>query len=144
MRYFDTSILAPLFVPEPSSDAVERLIRNLPLQELATSHLTRAEFTSSLSRRVRMRELTPDAAASADAQFEEIMRSSFTILSPGPADFDLCKRYLSRHETGLRTADALHLAIAANNGATAIYSLDAGLRKAGRMLSLPITSGLPT
>jgi predicted nucleic acid-binding protein len=42
----------------------------------------------------------------------------------------------------LRAPDALHLAIAANRNATAIYTLDAGLRKAGRLMGLPVRSGI--
>lgn len=138
MRYFDTSILAPLVFPEPTSTAVERLVRDLPAEELATSHLARIEFSSSMARRVRMREIAPSDAVRADTQFDATITSTFALLTPTAADFDLCKRYLQRYDTGLRTADALHLAIATNNGATTIYSLDEGLRKAGRLLSLPV------
>lgn len=143
MRYFDTSILAPLIFPEPTSAAVERLIRDLPAEELATSHLARIEFSSSMARRVRMREVAPKDAVRTDRQFDTTIASSFIVLMPTAADFDLCRRYLQRYDTGLRTADALHLAIATNNGATTIYSLDEGLRKAGRILSLPVVGLRP-
>lgn len=138
MRYFDTSILAPLVFPESTSAAIERLIRSLPAEELATSHLARIEFSSSMARRVRMREIAPSDAVRADKQFEAVIGSSFAVLTPTAAEFDLSKRYLQRYETGLRTADALHLAIAATNGASTIYSLDEGMRKAGRLLGLPV------
>ncbi|MBC7637090.1 MAG: hypothetical protein H7251_15980 [Acetobacteraceae bacterium] len=50
---------------------------------------------------------------------------------------------MARPETGLRGGDALHLAIAANRRASAIYSLDKGLVKAGKMLGLPVSRGIP-
>ncbi len=138
MQYFDTSILAPLVFPEPTSAAVERLLRGLPAEELTTSHLARIEFSSIIARRVRMGEIAPSDAARADAQFDATITSAFAVLTPTAADFDLSKRYLQRYDSGLRTADALHLAIATRNKATTIYSLDEGMRKAGRLLGLPV------
>jgi predicted nucleic acid-binding protein len=45
---------------------------------------------------------------------------------------------LANHATGLGAGDALHLAIAANRSASAVYSLDKMLVKAGRILGLPV------
>jgi hypothetical protein len=42
----------------------------------------------------------------------------------------------------LRAGDALHLAIAGNRQAAAIYSLDKGLLMAGRLLDLPVSMGI--
>lgn len=39
-------------------------------------------------------------------------------------DFSLAKHYLGKFDTGLRAADAFHLAIASNRRAATIYSLD--------------------
>ncbi|MBV9287993.1 MAG: hypothetical protein JO288_09235 [Hyphomicrobiales bacterium] len=47
-------------------------------------------------------------------------------------------------ETGLRAGDALHLAVAGNRGAEAIYSLDRAMIKAGKMFGLSICSGIGT
>jgi uncharacterized protein len=47
-----------------------------------------------------------------------------------------------RFETGLRAGDALHLAIADNHRAAAIYSLDKALLKAGKILDLPVRMGI--
>jgi predicted nucleic acid-binding protein len=63
----------------------------------------------------------------------------------GGTDFiglTLAKKYLARHQGGLRAGDALHLAIARNRGSERIYSLDNTLLKAGRSLGLPMTRGL--
>jgi hypothetical protein len=45
-------------------------------------------------------------------------------------------RFLSQFDTGLRAGDALHLAVANNHRATAIYSLDKTVLKAGKILGL--------
>lgn len=88
-----------------------------------------------------MRSLDAQAAAEADANFETMLKHSFEIVVPTPADFAIAKDYLLRFETGLRAGDALHLAIAANRRAGAIYTLDRPLAKAGKILGLPMSTG---
>src|SRR5580658_6653641 len=111
MRYFDTNFLVPLILPERTSPSVERFMAETPADELAVSHWTRVEFSSLLAREVRMGGLQRVAAETADAKFEAIVASSFIVLLPTAADFDLAKTYLAKPETGLRGGDALHLAI---------------------------------
>ncbi len=142
MLYFDTSFLAPLILPEPTSGRVERLVRRLPAGEFAISQWTRVEFSSLLAREVRMGGLAAEAAHAADAEFEAVVAESFDVLVPDAADFSLAKHYLARYETGLRAGDALHLAIAANRRAGMIYSLGKAMVRAGKRLGLPIGAGL--
>jgi predicted nucleic acid-binding protein len=142
MVYFDTSFLAPLVLPEATSEKIARLIRRLPVDELAVSHWTRVEFSSLLAREVRMGGLDPRSAVRADVRFECMVEASFAILLPNASDFTLAKEFLAKHETRLRAGDALHLAIAKNHGAKAVYSLDKTMIKAGRSLGLPLTAGI--
>jgi uncharacterized protein len=142
MLYFDTSFLVPFFLNEQSSGRVERFIRQQPKGEPTISLWTRIEFSSALARQVRLGNLAPESALAIDFEFDSIMAESFVTVSPIAGDFELSKQFLRRYETGLRAGDALHLAIASNHGARAIYSLDRGLLKAGRLLGLPIESGL--
>jgi len=139
--YFDTSFLVPLFLPEPTSGRIERFLRRRRTEDLAISHWTRAEFLSVLARQVRM-GLDQKTARDADAQFTTVAAKSFVNLLPSADDFDLSMQYLRRYKTGLRAGDALHLAIGFNNRAKAIYSLDASLLKAGRLLGLPVRRGI--
>ncbi len=142
MRYFDTSFLAPLILPEAASESVAAFLETLPKDELAVSHWTRVEFSSLLARQMRMGQLSEDSARAADSRFEAMIDGSFSVLLPGKADFDVAKAYLGRFETGLRAGDALHLAIAANRGAEALYSLDRKLIEAGRQLGVPAAAGI--
>ena len=71
-----------------------------------------------------------------------MVADTFVVISPSPHDFARAKQFLQRFETGLRAGDALHLAIAGNRGADAIYSLDKGLLKAGTILGLPVGTGV--
>lgn len=142
MIYFDTSFLVPLVLPEATSARVARFVRALPASELTVSHWTRVEFSSLLGREVRMGGLSARAATRADTTFEQMIVASFEVLLPDTVDFSRAKDYLARHETGLRGGDALHLAVAANRGARAIYCLDKTMTKAGSALGLPISAGI--
>jgi predicted nucleic acid-binding protein len=140
--YFDTSFLAPLIVPEPTSDEITAFVGRLPAEEFTVSHWTRLEFSSLVAREVRMGVLDAQAATRADVRFEAMLDESFTVLLPNADDFRLAKRYLGRFETGLRAGDALHLAVAKNHHASMIYSLDKTLLEAGRILNLGISAGI--
>jgi predicted nucleic acid-binding protein len=142
MDYFDTSFLVPFFVAEPASDRVEQLLKRQTAGESATSRWTRVEFSAAIARQVRIGRLGTERARQVEAAFDELTTESFAILSPAAADFEVAQRFLRRYETGLRAGDALHLAIANNHAAMAIYSLDEGMLKAGRLLGLPVKSGI--
>jgi predicted nucleic acid-binding protein len=140
--YFDTSFLAPLILPEATSDKIAAFIRRLSAEEFTVSHWSRVEFSSLIAREARMGGLDVQAAAQADARFEAMVDESFSVLLPNADDFGLAKRYLGRFETGLRAGDALHLAVANNHRAAVIYSLDNAFLKAGKMLDLPVRMGI--
>ena len=142
MLYFDTSFLAPLILPEATSGKIAAFVRELPAAQFTVSHWTRVEFSSLLAREVRMGELDADTAARADAKFEAVVEESFSVVLPNADDFGLAKEYLGRFETGLRAGDALHLAIARNNRAQVIYSLDKTLLRAGKLLGLRVSMGI--
>ena len=142
MRYFDTSFLGPLILPEATSEPIAGFFENLPPDDLAVSHWTRVEFASLLAREVRMGNLDAAAAHEAGSRFETMVEESFVVLLPDRDDFDRARDWLDHFETGLRAGDALHLAIARNHGADAIYSLDKLMIAAGKKLGLPASAGI--
>ncbi len=142
MLYCDTSILVPLFLHEATSGRVERFFSRQPEGELSISHWSCIEFSSLLARDVRMGLFSSKMALEIDTEFEAMVAASFFTILPTINDFSLARQFLQRHETKLRGGDALHLAIASNHGARAIYSLDQGVLKAGRLLGLPVDSGI--
>ena len=143
MFYFDTSFLAPLILPEATSDSITKFVGGLAAEKLTVSHWVRVEFSSLLAREVRMGGLEAQFAVAADAQFEGILKESFLVLLPNADDFTLAKQFLGNHKFGLRAGDALHLAIARNHRAEAVYCLDKRMIKAGKNLGLPVTTGIP-
>ena len=140
MRYFDTSFLLPVFISEEFTSSVERILGQQIPGETLVSEWTRVEFSSALARQVRMRTLDQAAASEIERDFEALVSDTFVTAAPTATDFDLARRFVRRYETGLRSGDALHLAIASNHGATAIYSLDRGLLRAAQLLGLPVGS----
>ena len=141
MRYFDTSFLVPLILPEATSEPIAGFFDGLPVDDLATGHWTRVEFASLLAREVRMGGLDASTAREASSRFEAIIDESFIVLLPNRDDFDRAREWLGHFETGLRAGDALHLAVAWNRGSEAIYSLDKRMIAAGRVLGLRTSAG---
>ena len=141
MRYFDTSFLMPIFVGEASSARIERILSQQPVGQAAVSEWTRVEFSSAIARQVRVGGVDDKEAKAIETAFETYIENSFGVITPAAADYDLAKSFIRRYETGLRAGDALHLAIASNHRAEAIYSLDRGMLRAGRALGLPMEGG---
>jgi predicted nucleic acid-binding protein len=140
--YFDTSFLVPLFHYETTSEEIEAFFETLPVGSWGTSQWTRLEFSSLTARKVGMGVVAVIDAKHAESQFELTIRDSFRLYSPAMADFDLAKRYIGEFGSGLRAGDAFHLAVAKNNRATAIYTLDKTMVKAGGELGLPVSLGI--
>ncbi len=86
--------------------------------------------------------MRPISADRAVARLDELADSSLNVVTPQAADYRLARDYLRQYQTALRGGDALHLAIAANHQAEAIYTLDQGMLKAGRVLRLPVATGI--
>ncbi len=141
MRYFDTSFLVPLILPEVTSDSVYSCFRNFSTDELAVSDWTRVEIASLLARDVRMGRLDADSSLKAASRFESMILESFTILLPDRKDYNPAREWLCNFEAGLKSDDALHLAIAANRKATAIFSLDKRMVASGKLPGLPTSAG---
>jgi predicted nucleic acid-binding protein len=136
MLYFDTSFLAPMLLQEASSARVEALFATLSGETLAVSHWTRIEFVSLIAREVRMGGLADSDAQSVIGQFEVLVDESFHVLIPSVADYELARKYVQKFATKLRSGDALHLAIATNNKARMVYTLDKALLQAAKLLKI--------
>ena len=141
MRYFDTSFLVPLVIPEATSESVIACFQGFSTDDFAVSDWTRVELASMLAREVRMGDLNPAAATQAARMFESMIAESFTVLLPDRKDFNTARDWLCRFETGLKAGDALHLAVAANHDAHEIVSLDKRMIASGKILGLPTSAG---
>ncbi len=130
MFYLDTSILIPYLITEPETPAVELLLSSLQ-GRIAVSGWTQVEFTSALAKKVRARECPLAGFHKTLSQLEQLNTSFFVRLPVGNSDFDAAKKLLLHPALGLRSGDALHLAIAQSQQAT-LLTLDKLLLKAAR------------
>lgn len=137
MIYLDTSFLTPLFREEATSGKVADFISRQETGTLAVSKWTAVEFASLISRDVRMGSLTIAQGEQLIAEFESIVATSLEIVIPSSNDFDLAQEYVANFSTKLRGPDALHLALAHNNGMEFIATLDDGMLFAAKKLKIP-------
>ena len=142
MLYLDTSFIAPLVLNESASPLVEAFLAKQPAGSLAVSQWTRVEFCSLVAREVRMKHLSAQTAEAIILEFSALVAESCQVWLPDTADFDLARTLLARFDSGLRAGDALHLAIAKNQGAAKLMTLDDGLLKAARLLGIPAARGI--
>lgn len=142
MPYLDTSFIAPLFIAEDTSKAVEAYLLKLPAESLTTGAWTKVEFASLVSRGQRMDELTAAQADQVRTEFARVMTESVTLLTPTAADYELAAELLANFKSGLRAGDALHLATAHNQGGLEVLSLDKTLVKAANSLGIKASVGI--
>ncbi len=144
MLCFDTSFLAPLILEEPTRTKIEAFFVKLPVGELYVSHWTRVEFASLIAREVRMGGLAESDALQAIARFDELVTDFCQVVAPGVADHELAKEHIQHFATKLRAGEALDLAIASNNGAKMLYTLDEGLLHAAKRMKVHASRGIKT
>ena len=142
MHYLDTCFITPMLLNEATSEAVERYVVRAAAGSLCISQWTRVEFASVVAREVRMKKMKASLGTVVLAEFDKLVQESLLVLVPMADDYNLAHDYLGRFSTGLRGGDALHLAIAANHGASKILTLDEGLLSAGKQLKLPVSRGI--
>lgn len=137
MIYLDTSFLTPLFREEAASAKVADFLSRQAVGALAVSKWAAVEFASLTSRDVRMGALTADQGRRLIAEFDSLVSASLVVLIPSGNDFDLAQEYVANFATQLRGPDALHLAVAHNNGVEFIATMDDGMLSAAKKLKIP-------
>lgn len=142
MIYLDTSFLTPLFREEPVSKRIENFLAAQSPGALAVSQWTRVEFTSVIARDVRMKTIDKTTARKLIEEFDALAEDSLHMLIPAASDFGLARDFVAEFATRLRGPDALHLAIAHNNDAEEILTLDEDLLFAAKVLKIKVRRGI--
>ena len=81
------------------------------------------EFASALSIKIRAHQLTIADRAKATSLFTRLKAESLTLVPITRDHFVTAARFVEQFAVGLRAGDALHVAVAAEHGAT-IFTLD--------------------
>jgi predicted nucleic acid-binding protein len=107
MKFWDSSAVIPLLVPEMQSGSIQKLFESDPV--IVAWWATDIECTSAIARRQRQGELRERAATEAYNRLDAL-RLGWHEVEPSEEIRESAKRLLRVHD--LRTADALQLAAA--------------------------------
>mgnify|MGYP006295575861 CR=1 FL=1 len=135
-RYLDTSLLITALAEEPQTARIQTWLGAQGAGTLLISDWVVTEFASALSIKVRRGELGLDGRARVAGLFTQLRSESLTERAVSHQNFHDAASYASRPDLGLRAGDALHIAIAAQAGAT-ICTLDRRLAEAAQLLAVP-------
>lgn len=138
MVYLDTSVVVPLFVAEPASNAVDAWF-DAQEAPLMSSDWIATEFASALSIKVRRGALGAKLAQAAWKDFEDFCRSGLRLVPVGRSAFLLAADLARDAQSGLRAGDALHLAVALETGAVDFATADAQLAAGAETKGLNVT-----
>ena len=143
MKFWDSSAVVPLLVPEVMSRSVQGLYEDDPV--MAAWWATEIECTSAIARRQRLGQLPENVAAEGFIRLNAL-RAGWHEVEPGEELRESAKRLLRVHD--LRTADALQLAAAvfvaeARPPTLEFVSLDDRLLAAARREGFPTTKPAP-
>lgn len=117
MHYLDTSVLISALTTESSATDVRRWLASH--EDFFISPWVQTEFASTLSRKSRAGELDDQGRAVARSGFAQLTRDSLATVPVESRHFTLAGE-LCDADAGLRSSDALHLAVARENGLTLV------------------------
>ena len=137
MIYLDTSAAIPLFIPEPTSDAVDAWFESCD-ETLISSDWILTEFASALSIKVRCGEIEQKQAQAVWKNFESFCQSGLRLVPVSRQAFGLAAQLVRNVPSGLRSGDSLHLAMAIEAGAASIVTADANLAKNAKLKGLAV------
>lgn len=134
MRYVDTSVLLAYLTREANSDCAEAFMRS-PGPTLCVSAWVETELLSALGLTIRTGQLARELAAEVYRTYRQDVAPHLRQCAVEDADHRNAARLLEGWTTSLRAGDALHLAIAAGQGAV-VCTLDRGMADAARGLGV--------
>jgi hypothetical protein len=135
MAYLDTSVLVAALTNEARTLEMQEWLAEQSPGELTISDWVATEFSGALSLKVRTGQLGLSHRSRVLAVFTQLATESFSVLPVSREDFHTAARFADRADTGLRSGDALHLAVASNRGLR-LVALDQGLVRAAETIGV--------
>jgi predicted nucleic acid-binding protein len=135
MFYLDTSVVVAALTNEIYTPRAQAWMKSQQEGALAISDWVKSEFSAALSIKLRTTQIALPDRAQALAAFAELSAASFVIWPVARRHFNVAAAFSDHYTLGLRAADALHLAISADRGAT-LCTLDRRLAEAGSALGV--------
>lgn len=137
MALIDTSVLVACFCPEPLSERASRELGKT--SDRIITPLIEVELASALALKTRTGQADLASARAVIREFRNLLDTGvFTLREVTMADYRRAFDWLIAFDTSLRTADAIHLACAANLKERLITA-DRDLAHAARKLGIACT-----
>ena len=134
--YVDTCLLLLLFLQDEGYPAAERWLACATDQSLWISHWGLLEFAGVVATRLRRGDLIPRRCDQIHAELELFRRERLALLEPRGEDvLKTCQLVQSHPVSGLRSGDALHLALASRH-ALPLVSADQRLVRAAQRMGI--------
>ncbi len=131
--YLDTSVITAALTMEATTPRMQSWLGSQPPGDLIVSEWVATEFAAAMSIKQRTGAITPLERTEASKEFSRLWREVFAIAPIGKRHFRAASRFASQYALGLRAGDALHLAIAMDEGAI-LATLDVKLANAATTL----------
>lgn len=139
--YVDSCVLLSLFLGDSGFAAAETWLLDQGSRPLWISHWVLLEAAGVLALCIRRGDLSSQQAAAIQAEFEAFRRERLSLIEPRGVDFLQARQWLlagpgaTELACVLRSADALHLAMAQRNGLE-LVTADGALARAALQLEL--------